>query len=319
MPLDSFYTDGDEGLNIETLVLDQPERPTYASEESYRKLKQGPFYDEKSELWNASVSPSQKVTDKADDLYNELLQVVLEVQYDKGEALHYYQLLQEMNQSYNRGDNDRQWVLSPRVNMRATKLQLMDVLIQTFLFGKKAGRKAYQYLQHSPFFDSNCHKWVCYVHSSTQQPRDIGTYVVETQLWGMLAESQWNSMSVKRSYNALKEDGLYDTENNQWLCHKISDASLGNNRTSCNQLLSILVEASFNRTDALWRYQSLKRSLFYDPKHNQWISNVTPMQEIGNECRFTSAQLLGVMCEHAFEEKDDFRVQRPPLPQIRIF
>ena len=162
-------------------------------------------------------------------------------------------------------------------------------------------RELYAALKATPLFDVERGQWN-WVMKAEQLP---GPTFRETkaQLFGVLAEGQFNLERAQVLFEELKTTPLYDNEHGWWNMWMSEEQILGGSYRGCAsaQLSAVLVQAQFDPEGARERYEGLKATQFYDAEDEQWCEDVpdhVPYLE-----RSACALLLGVLLEAQFSPR----------------
>lgn len=105
----------------------------------------------------------------------------------------------------------------------------------------------------------------------------------------------------KRHYLDLQQSEFYDQDGGQWK-EQIGNALDFKFREISDQLLGVLIEASFSMEQAETRYRALEKSFYIGPTPRHWVKTITPGQVplVADLDIFT--ELMGVWALSSFDK-----------------
>ena len=159
-------------------------------------------------------------------------------------------------------------------------------------------RDVYEALKETPLFDAERGQWNHQMFKKPILEVDGTARYARAQLFGVLAEAQFNPEGARELYAELKTTPLYDPARGQWNLGMSEEQRLiSNTRYASYQLLGVLAEAQFDREAARVLHEELKTTPLYDSKRGQWNYLMSEEQIVRNTQRDADVQLLGVVAE----------------------
>lgn len=217
--------------------------------ELYETLKETEFYDKEKQQWNWYLHGDQTLGSSERGASAQLLDVLVESQFDKPSAIERYETLKE-TELYDK--EKKQWKYKMNKNQILidhnlyADAQLLDILIEDQI-NKSSAQVLYKKLKKTQLYDKKIKQWNWYL--------GIKSRCACSQLLGVLVESKFDKSSAQELYLELKKTELYDEKKQQWNMNISQDQNLMNrDRISFDQLLGILCEKEFEEDEVNLNY-----------------------------------------------------------------
>lgn len=315
----------DDDLRIGDVLLDPEDRIERPSAMLYRSIV-STFYNREKGVWKDGIKASGEEVENFDGMMTDvqLFGVLTEDLYNHERAAAMFHSLKE-GPHFSRGHMLWNWSVDTGADSMTGKefsssTQLLGILCEA-QFDSASARRSYEQLLRSSFRDGDRKQWLGFLRLD---PRgrlsvDDDQCYCDSQLLGVWAEFLFNPAAAKESFERFKVSNLRESAGEhrwQFAVNKDGTISGAEDRVCLaeNQLLGARCEALFDRLVGSRVFRALERgSDFRDAATRQWVNTSSDSD------RMTSAQLLGVMCEHLFEEEAFERAKHPALPTIRSF
>lgn len=296
MPLESL---SNEQINIHDIALEEENKPKSESLKLLEDLKNSDLYDQELGQWNKSIERGCLNDERYTD--TQLVGILAEALFNRSEAENLYNSLKktplfdkttgEWHDSMN-SDQQLEGDMWDKFNW------FLSMLIEEKFDHTKTFEKYSEYNTH---------------------PKDgMIDYYSFSKLLEILLESKLGICSPSDELEKMKINRLLDTKQDYFR----EDTSTSDIYDICSkdQLLGVLVLAQFDRVKAQSKYLSLKKSPLYDPESKKWhYKYIMSENKIVNSI-ITEDQLLGILCEHEFEEPtSDIQSSTPSIPETRKY
>ena len=215
----------------------------------YENRKATLLYDDEGGQKNASMSEEQRPVRAMCIAHVQLLGVLVEAQFSPEKARARYEKLkatplydperEQWNSTMSKG-------LMFGDTSRQADAQLIGVLVEAQC-NREGARELYEQLKATPLYDPERGQWNDWM--SEGQRLSSTERGAAAQLFGVLAEAQFNPEKARALYEQLTATPLYDPEQGQWNAW-MSEAQIlrGTDRHAVIQLLGVLVEATLRST-----------------------------------------------------------------------
>ena len=262
-----------------------PERAPYRPWEVYAALKRTPLFDAERGKWNFCMSGEQELEIRYHEVHAQLFGVLAEMQCNPGAAGVLYEQLKEQLKA------TPEMLQGPFLYAQA---RLLAVLVEAQFHPAKA-REQYEQLKATPLYDPA--RWQWNERDGDDKPQNFYRFA-NSQLLGVLVESQFHPKQAQALYAQLKVTPLYDPERaewNGWMSER--QILLETDRYATAQLLGVLAEAHCNPEGARTSYEKLRASPLSDRERGQWNWRMSENGILLDTNRHAHAQLLGVLVE----------------------
>jgi hypothetical protein len=252
--------------------------------QKFEELKQTHHYDRKRGMWNSYVN--QEGCYDADD---QLLSLLIEGMFDTKNTKGKYEALKG-TELYN--EEEGYWhllVCEEPADLILSRSQLYAVLIEG-MFDKEGAKTKYETLKQTELYDEDMDQWYA------AETREVSSH---EQLVGILVEEMFDKEEAKSKYEQLKQSKFYNNETHLWNDFIFGEFGAVTHSNSVEQLLSVVVEAKFNKENARNQYEEIKKV-----DDNPTIFKL----------------LMSIIIEKTLEEEElDFKEKLEPIPEVRRF
>ena len=274
-----------------------PERAPYRPRELYAVLKATPLFDVERGQWNWWMSEGQIVGGSDRPVQAQLLGVLVEAQFNSGEARVLYEKLKTTLLYDHEREGWNAYLMKNQAlgsTVRYGAAQLLGVLAEA-RFNPEGARVLYEKQKATPLYDGERGQWNMWM--SREQGVGSAERFADVQLLGVLGEAQFDVEGARALYAKLKTTPLYDAACRQWNTSMAEQELRRTSRFADVHLLAVLVEAQFDAAGARVLYEQLKATPLYDAERRQWNLEMSAEQALQQPKRDVHAQLLGVLVE----------------------
>lgn len=307
MPLESL---SEEQINIHDLTLEQ-EKTSYKSEQIFKSLKASNLFEKNLGQWRHKIMPDQSLhpIDSERETEDQLVGVLAECLFDKQKGRKRYDFLKNklFNNTSNSWSNSFYSKSTAPMPIWGLNTQLWGVVTEN-MFDKEKAQTTFLNLKKR-------------YHGAYPVSHWTDDKINSSSLLGVYAEGLFDKESAQIQYEELKNSSFFDKKTNRWnLWLDLKNKYCEPEKSTENQLMGVLIETLFNKTHAKEIFEQLKDGPLYNKNTNQWVSSVDKHDQVHNRSIESIGQLLGVICEHEFEEPNpNLHLSAPNLPETRSY
>lgn len=272
------------------IVVNEPQRTATELEKTFHRMKKVGFFDEKHGLWKSHLHSSKE---DSFQYFDQLLSVYAQTFFDPQGAQQFLTRLE--NEDLIKTDAH-----ISNVQQVYTSGKFLQILVYDRL-GKDANRLFYAFQESRRMYPNDSYDASTYLWFENGGQR--GICYLHTQLFAVLVDCKLNPQNARAHFTHLADVFVKDGE---WFSEFHESAGLYNSRMSTfTALLKTLVQAQFDRTQAMHEFHTLQKKHYNEKKH-AW------------EPSFTDEQFMGMLLEHELGFETITQPTRP-LPILRNF
>jgi len=182
----------------------------YNAKMQYKELKQTKLYDKKNNQWLSDMSEFQFRTGSRIVSFSQLLDVIIESEYDKKKAKEKYKKLKK-SKLYNKTNDQWYWYTQEdqdTVEKSYTSFDQLTSILTEVMLDKEEAEKQYKKLKQTEFYNKEKKFWVVYINTDDNEI-DSDCYAL-SQLMNVLVLTKINPKEAQKQYDYLKNTELFD-------------------------------------------------------------------------------------------------------------